>query len=409
MATATVANSDVGVSAAASSACSRLCLALAPAAHAGGPASCSAPTEDAVRSTTLAGAKAQMDLLALAGFRAVRITQIWAPGEQQLAAPDETVLAQRRDRLRSSTTCRCSRRVLQRGQQDDAAHGRPTRPTSPPYAAVDRRGRSRASRPSSSATSRTSTASGCPSSTPTAATPPRRRTSRLLAKTYDALKAAAPTVTVLGGARLAARQRQAAARTRQTHSPTVFIHDLGSAYRASGRTTPIMDAFAFHPYEDNSSVIRPCGTHPNSTTIALADYPKLVASLGDAFAGTAQLGYELPIWYDEFGVETADPGRRSSSLHGDGAGDDEAGDRGDPGAATTARRSQLVFCQPNVRGSSSSTRSTRRPVGLAVGPVLRRRHAEVEPRRAVRLAMQQSRRGVIAHCPGLAARRAPAS
>src|ERR1700693_6396982 len=67
-------------------------LALASGAHAGGPGLVIGATEDAVRSTTLVDAKAQMDLLALAGFRAVRITQIWAPGERAISPQDKTVL-----------------------------------------------------------------------------------------------------------------------------------------------------------------------------------------------------------------------------------------------------------------------------------------------------------------------------
>src|SRR5205814_895501 len=99
----------------------------------------------------------------------------------------------------------------------------------------------------------------------------------LLARTYDAVKATSPGVTVLGGA-VSPRGGDVAGGIRPTHSPTVFIHDLGQAYRDSGRTEPIMDGFAFHPYEDNSSIAQVDGTHPNSTTIALADYDKLVAA-----------------------------------------------------------------------------------------------------------------------------------
>ena len=65
-------------------------LALAPAAHAAGPSLVLGATEDAVRSVTLAESKTQMDLLALAGFRGVRITQIWVPGEHSLTDHDET-------------------------------------------------------------------------------------------------------------------------------------------------------------------------------------------------------------------------------------------------------------------------------------------------------------------------------
>ena len=76
----------------------RLCVVLAtafvlaPAARAGGPALVLGATEDAVRAPTLAGAKAEMDLLVLAGFRGVRITQIWAPGDRTVSAHDRTIL-----------------------------------------------------------------------------------------------------------------------------------------------------------------------------------------------------------------------------------------------------------------------------------------------------------------------------
>jgi hypothetical protein len=125
----------------------------------------------------------------------------------------------------------------------------------------------------------------------------------LLAQTYDALKTAAPTATVLGGA---LSPRGADSIVSRKHSPTAFIADLGRAYRASGRTRPIMDAFALHPYEDNSSV-PPSFAHPRSTTISIADYPKLVALLGKAFDGTAQPGTLLPVVYDEFGVQSQIP------------------------------------------------------------------------------------------------------
>src|SRR5581483_6249388 len=48
--------------------------------------------EDAVRSANMSDAKTQMDLLSLAGFRGVRITQVWAPGETTLSKPDKTIL-----------------------------------------------------------------------------------------------------------------------------------------------------------------------------------------------------------------------------------------------------------------------------------------------------------------------------
>ncbi len=128
---------------------------------------------------------------------------------------------------------------------------------------------------------------------------------QLLAATYDAVKNARPHVEVIG-AGLAPRGSDNPSSSRQTHSPTRFILDLGAAYRASGRQRPIMDAFSIHPYGE-SAHIPPTLKHPKTTSIAIADYGKLVDLLGHAFDGTAQRGRELPIVYGEYGVETTIP------------------------------------------------------------------------------------------------------
>jgi hypothetical protein len=127
----------------------------------------------------------------------------------------------------------------------------------------------------------------------------------LLAETYDALKGVSRSIRVIGGA-LAPRGGDDPDAARHTHSPTQFIRDLGRYYRESRRSTPVMDAFAHHPYLERSEVA-PDFAHPNSTTIALADYDKLVDLLEEAFGGTAQKGAELPILYTEFGVQTVIP------------------------------------------------------------------------------------------------------
>src|SRR5437762_13400989 len=67
------------------------CLAFAPVAHAGGPQLLLGATEDAVRAPTLVAAKAQMDLLTPAGFRGVRITQVWTPGRPELSGAAKTI------------------------------------------------------------------------------------------------------------------------------------------------------------------------------------------------------------------------------------------------------------------------------------------------------------------------------
>ena len=116
-----------------------------------------------------------------------------------------------------------------------------------------------------------------------------------------------PDINVIGGA-LSPRGQDKRRRRAQTHSPTAFINDLGRAYRKSGRTRPIMDMFAMHPYLIPSSCAH--FAHPNTTTIGIADYPKLVALLTSAFARTAQRGATLPIVYDEFGYQTPIPMRK---------------------------------------------------------------------------------------------------
>jgi hypothetical protein len=126
----------------------------------------------------------------------------------------------------------------------------------------------------------------------------------LLARTYDALKAVDSEINVYGG-NLAPRGFDDAESPRPTHSPTTFIRDMGHAYRANGRTEPIMDVFALHPYQTRSSI--PPGEPHTGTSLGFGDYDKLVDLLGEAFDGTAQPGSKLPIAYTEYGVQSEIP------------------------------------------------------------------------------------------------------
>jgi hypothetical protein len=134
----------------------------------------------------------------------------------------------------------------------------------------------------------------------------------LLAETYDALKRVSTRIRVIGGA-LAPRGGDDPDAPRHTHSPTEFIRDLGRYYRESGRSRPVMDAFAHHPYLERSQV-PPDFEHPKTTTISLADYDKLVDLLGEAFDGTAQEGSDIPILYTEFGVQTTIPPEKEQAY-----------------------------------------------------------------------------------------------
>ena len=170
----------------------------------------------------------------------------------------------------------------------------------------------------------------------------------LLARTYDALKAVSPQITVIGGA-VSPRGADRARSARQTHSPTTFLRDLGTAYRKSGRSEPIMDMLVIHPYGETSKT-PPTALHPKSTSISIADYPKLVNLLRNAFRGTAQQGASLPILYGEYGVQTAIPFDKlgvytnlGSSYAADAVSEARQG-------AYYARAIRLAYCQRTVAG-----------------------------------------------------------
>jgi Bacterial Ig domain len=166
----------------------------------------------------------------------------------------------------------------------------------------------------------------------------------MLADTYDAIKAVRPDAVVVGGALDSMGTDNP--KGRPSHSPGVFIRDMARAYRASKRTRPIMDVFDQHVYEE-SSTLPPSMQHPSSTTIGIGDYARLVATLGQAFDGTAQPGSTLPIVYGEYGVESAIPASEAGNYTGkeNAKPVDEATQ-----AAYYIQAMKLAMCQPNVVG-----------------------------------------------------------
>jgi hypothetical protein len=170
---------------------------------------------------------------------------------------------------------------------------------------------------------------------------------RLLARTYDLMKAADPGVFILGGS-VSPRGIDRPGTARDTHSPTAFITDMGLAYRAMHRQKPIMDGFAFHPYGESSST-PPTLTHSSGTSLGLADYDRLVFLLGSAFDGTAQLGSKLPIVYDEYGVDSQIPASKRSFYGGSEPATTKPVSEGVQ-AAYYEEALQMAACQPTVRG-----------------------------------------------------------
>jgi hypothetical protein len=169
----------------------------------------------------------------------------------------------------------------------------------------------------------------------------------LLAVTYDAVKAAAPEARIWGGA-LAPRGVDKPGTGRDTISPTRFLRELGQAYRASGRATPVMDGFAFHPYAENSSV--PIDRPPaDPDHLGLADQDKLVRLLGQAFDGTAQVGSGMPILYDEYGIESAVNPEKAALYSG--TEPDTTRPVGESAQALAyAQALRMAYCQSNVAG-----------------------------------------------------------
>jgi hypothetical protein len=373
-----------------------IALAVPARAFAGGPALLVGVTEDAVKQPTLAGAKAQMDILRLAGFNALRITQVWAPGQTEPTPDDLAVLtnvaaAANLDGVTLMITVtnfgnKTTPLTLEDRDQFAAYTAAIARalPTVRHFVIGNEPNINRYWLPQFND-------DGSDAAAPAY--------EALLADTYDALKAVSPQIVVLGGA-VSPRGGDIPDTIRPTHSPTAFIQDMGTAYKASGRTTPIMDGLAFHPYEDNSSIAPETGKHPNSKTIAIADYSKLVTVLGQGFDGTAQRGSTLPIFYTEFGVETQIPAAKAGLY----TGVEPATVKPVTPAVQGDYYRQaigLAFCQPTVRAISlfhvfDEPDLNRWQSGLYYVDGKAKASLPI-----VKKAIAETHRGVVAQCPNL--------
>ena len=157
---------------------------------------------------------------------------------------------------------------------------------------------------------------------------------------------------------LPARRRPA--RTgRDTHSPTAFIPDMGNAYRTSGRTRPLMDVFAFHPYPENSSTPRRRRTHPrhDHRRARRLRHARLLARprvRRDGAAGIVATD-RLHGVRDRDASSRRPPGTRTP---GDGAADDAARRASPPRRARTGRRSRSRSASRPCARCSRSTPST---------------------------------------------------
>jgi hypothetical protein len=266
--------------------------------------------EDSTRQPEAAAAKDRVQAVKEAGFDAIRITSIWAPGERE-PKPEELRMLRNVAEASESLDIRLFVAVYQAGSATTPRTDT-ERADFAAYAAS--LARQLPTRDFIIGNEPNLNRFWMPQFGPGGENVAAQDYELLLAESYDALKAVSDDVNVIGGA-LAPRGSDNPDLARDTHSPTAFIRDLGIAYRQSGRDKPIMDTFGYHPYETNSSV-PPGNPHPNSTTMTLGDYDRLRALLGEAFDDTAQEGTDLPILYTEFGVESKIPPRKQSLYEG---------------------------------------------------------------------------------------------
>jgi hypothetical protein len=111
---------------------------------------------------------------------------------------------------------------------------------------------------------------------------------QVLALSYDALKAVDPSIDVVGLGLSPRGNDDPHARSNVSTSPVRFIHDLGVAYRASGRTRPIMDELAFHPYPNPSSANDPLLKGYQWPNAGVPNFARIKQAVWDAFGGTGQ-------------------------------------------------------------------------------------------------------------------------
>ena len=109
---------------------------------------------------------------------------------------------------------------------------------------------------------------------------------RLLALSYDTLKAVDPGITVIGMGLSPRGNDNPSAASNVSTSPVRCIRDLGAAYRSSRRTRPIMDELSFHPYplRDRDPLMKGY-RWPNA---GVPNLDRIKQAFWDAFHGTAQ-------------------------------------------------------------------------------------------------------------------------
>ena len=138
----------------------------------------------------------------------------------------------------------------------------------------------------------------------------------LLARSYDALKEVDPAIRVIGLGLSGRGNDLPLATSNASTSPIRFLRDLGAAYRASGRTLPLMDELGLHLYPRSDR--DPVSAEDRWPRAGIVNLARLKQAFWDAFAGTAQPTVEqgLKLRIDEIGWQVAVPAARRDAYHG---------------------------------------------------------------------------------------------
>jgi hypothetical protein len=112
------------------------------------------------------------------------------------------------------------------------------------------------------------------------------RAGAFLAAGYDALKAVDPTIRVVGLGLSPRGNDNPSATSNVSTSPVRFLAALGTWYRASHRTLPLMDGLSFHPYPNQAT--DPLDRGYRWPGAGFSNLDRIKQGLWDAFQGTAQ-------------------------------------------------------------------------------------------------------------------------
>ncbi len=138
----------------------------------------------------------------------------------------------------------------------------------------------------------------------------------LLAASYDALKEVDPGIDVIGLGLSSRGNDGRGASGNVSTSPVKFLERMGAAYRRSGRTRPLMDELAHHPYPRRDTDSLTTGIlWPNA---GATDLDRIKQAVWDAFHGTGQQTFEdgLRVRLDEVGWQVAVPRSRLGAYFG---------------------------------------------------------------------------------------------